>query len=190
MQWAKYWRVIFLKIMLVAFANIITCPSKSSVVCRTWRLGKFQTGRLQSENHLSFVETRDQQTEMALNGHCNTYTELGIWTSVFSGSGKRDECGFSGFAWNNYIEDRKSTRGYFFEIACRAVLWSSCKQRGVSNSNYKAEYISLGAVGREAFWLHRLFLEKLHCSRSGLTIFRDSYSAITFTETRDTKLCS
>ncbi len=61
--------------------------------------------------------------------------------------------GLLGYANSNFAgdsEDRKSVMGYCFFLNEAVVLWSSKKQRIVSTSTTKAEYIALGHVAREA----------------------------------------
>lgn len=69
---------------------------------------------------------------------------------------------FIGYADSNYAgkpEDRKSVMGYCFYMNGALVSWCSKKQRTVSTSTTKAEYIALGHAARESVWIRRFFNE-------------------------------
>lgn len=61
--------------------------------------------------------------------------------------------GLIGYADSNYVgdpEDRKSVMGHCFFINGAIVSWCSKKQRTVSTSTTKAEYIALGHASRKS----------------------------------------
>lgn len=61
--------------------------------------------------------------------------------------------GLVGYAYSNYAgdpEDRKSVMGYCFFFNGALATWSSKKQRTVSMSTTKAEYIALEHGARKA----------------------------------------
>jgi hypothetical protein len=50
-------------------------------------------------------------------------------------------------------EDRKSTSGYLFKFAGGTICHKSCKQKLVTTSTTKAEYVALTYAAKEATWL-------------------------------------
>ncbi len=64
--------------------------------------------------------------------------------------------GLVGYADSNFArdpEDRKSVMGYYFFLNRAVISWNSKKQRTVSTSTTKSEYITLGHVATEAVWI-------------------------------------
>ena len=55
--------------------------------------------------------------------------------------------------------DRVSISAYTFIFNGAAIAWSSKRQRTISTSTVKAEYIALCADAKQAVWLRRLFIE-------------------------------
>ena len=58
------------------------------------------------------------------------------------------------------LDCRKSTFGYLFTFAGRAISWQSKLQKCVSLSTTKAKYIAATEVGKEMLWMKR-FLQEL-----------------------------
>ena len=85
------------------------------------------------------------------------------------------------FVDNDYAgdqDDRKSTSGYVFVLGTGAISWSSRKQKIVTLSNTKAEFIASIAYACQAIWLRKI-LKELQFKQKGATIiFCDNNSAI------------
>ena len=75
------------------------------------------------------------------------------------------------------LDGRKSTLGYLFTFAEKAVSWQSRLQKCVSLSTTKAEYIAANEESKEMLWLKR-FLQELGLKQDGYVVNCDSQSAI------------
>jgi len=54
---------------------------------------------------------------------------------------------------------RKSTSGYVSLLAGGLVVWSSCKQRCVSLSTTKSEFIAASEASKDVVWLRKLLAD-------------------------------
>ncbi|XP_046737529.1 secreted RxLR effector protein 161-like [Diprion similis] len=79
-----------------------------------------------------------------------------------SGGSKAELIGFSHADYAGDIETRRSTTGYFFCFANGAVTWLSQRQRPVTLSTTKAEYVAASTAAREALWIKKL-LSVIRC---------------------------
>jgi hypothetical protein len=85
---------------------------------------------------------------------------------------------------------RKSTMGYVFTLAGRAVSWSSAKQRIVALSTTEAEYLSGVHAGKQAIWMFK-FLQDLNIGKPlPYSIFIDNMSTIVLTEETTKHACT
>eukprot|EP00253_Pinus_taeda_P018095 PITA_18095 len=85
--------------------------------------------------------------------------------------------GFVDANWAGYLDQRRSTSGYMFNLFGGAVSWMSKKQYVVALSTTEVEYMAATHARKEEIWLQRL------CSSMGLVqgairIDCDSQSAI------------
>lgn len=86
--------------------------------------------------------------------------------------------GYSDADYAGDVETRKSTTGYVFELAGGPVTWASQRQKLVTLSTTKAEYVAMSITSREAVWLRRL-LSDVECPcETAATIFVDNQSSI------------
>ena len=88
-----------------------------------------------------------------------------------------DICGFVDANWARYLDQRRSTSEYVFNLFGGVVSWMSKKQSIVALSTTEAEYMVATHASKEVVWLQRL------CSSMGLVqgairIDCDSQSAI------------
>lgn len=95
------------------------------------------------------------------------------------------------YANSNYAgdpKDCKSVMGYCFFINGAVVSWCSKKQRTVSTSTTKAEYIALGHAARENVWI-RKFLNKLKMSDliNPCTLYGDNKTSIILTKNAESQ---
>ena len=98
--------------------------------------------------------------------------------------------GLIGYAESNFAEDpadRKSVMGYCFFLNGAVVLWSSKKQKIMSTSTTKAEYIALGHAAREAVWIRRFINEIKMETVENLTLFRDNEMSIALTKNAESQ---
>lgn len=58
--------------------------------------------------------------------------------------------------WAGSVDDRKSTSGYVFCLGSKIISWASKKQKTISLSSAKAEYIAATDAICEAIWLRRI----------------------------------
>ena len=76
---------------------------------------------------------------------------------IFQANGNEDILiGYSDADWAGYINTRRSTSGYVFQIHGSTISWCSNRQLSVSKSSTEAEYIALSLAIQEAVWLRRL----------------------------------
>ncbi|PON80582.1 hypothetical protein PanWU01x14_001380, partial [Parasponia andersonii] len=73
------------------------------------------------------------------------------------------------------LDKRKSTIGYVFTLAKRAVSWVSKLQTVVALSITEAEYIAATQACKEVIWIQRL-LEELGHKQEKISLFCDSQS--------------
>lgn len=85
-------------------------------------------------------------------------------------------------------KDRKSVMGYCFFLNGAVVSWSSKKQRTVSTSTTKAEYIALGHVAREAIWIKR-FINKIRLEEAieSITLYGGNEMSIALTKNAESQ---
>ena len=55
--------------------------------------------------------------------------------------------------------DRRSVTGHIFLLNRGAITWNSTKQRSISTSTTKSEYIALLEASKQAQWLRALLRE-------------------------------
>ena len=95
-----------------------------------------------------------------------------------------------GYADSNFAEhpiDRKSVMSYCFFLNGAIVLWSSKKQKTVSTSTTKAEYIALRHAVRKVVWIRR-FINKIEIEVIGdLTLFGDNEMSIALTKNAESQ---
>lgn len=86
-----------------------------------------------------------------------------------------------------YLEDRKFVMGYYFFFNRAVVLWSSKKQRIVSISTTKAEYIALEYAARKVVYIW-CFINKLKPDIIlEIKLFRDNKMNITLTKNAESQ---
>ncbi|XP_020266386.1 uncharacterized protein LOC109841867 [Asparagus officinalis] len=61
--------------------------------------------------------------------------------------------GFTDSDWASFIDDRKSTRGFIFNIGSGVVSLSSKKQGSIALSLSQAEYIVVSSATCQAIWI-------------------------------------
>jgi Reverse transcriptase (RNA-dependent DNA polymerase) len=82
--------------------------------------------------------------------------------------------------WASDVNDRKSTSGFVFMLAGRAISWSSKKQQTVALSSTEAKYMAGAHAAKEATWLKNLISEiwKDQDTDSPITLYIDNQSAM------------
>lgn len=85
--------------------------------------------------------------------------------------------GYSDASWASDTENRKSTTGYFFQIAGGPVSWCCRQQRSTALSTAEAEYVAASAAAQEAMWLSA-HLQELGYPQQPIIINCDNQSAI------------
>ena len=56
--------------------------------------------------------------------------------------------------WPGFVDDKKSTFGYVFNLVSGVVTWTSKKQQAISLSSTEVEYRGTVKAGCEVVWLH------------------------------------
>jgi hypothetical protein len=94
--------------------------------------------------------------------------------------GKETKINLIGFTDSDYatsLDDRKSNSAYVFKYNNFTISWNSAKQKTVSLSLTKAEYIALTSAVKEAVWLKQLLVELSRKSEK-INIYCDNNSTI------------
>jgi len=78
----------------------------------------------------------------------------GLW---FKRNGHLDVEGYCDADWVSYLDDRRSTSGYYVFIGGNLVSWRSKKQPVVSRSTAEAEFRAMSVCLSELLW------EKTYC---------------------------
>lgn len=71
------------------------------------------------------------------------------WQLNLSGIGRCTLRGFSDSNWASDMDDRKSMSGYIIMIDKVPISWASRKQKSVSLSTMKAEYVAMSETAKE-----------------------------------------
>ena len=97
--------------------------------------------------------------------------------------------GFSDLDYAVYLDDKRSTFGYIFMMAERAVLWKSVKQTLTASSTMEAKYVACYKATYHVIWLWNFIsaLEVVHSISRLLKLFCDNSAAVSFSRnTRNT----
>ena len=79
-----------------------------------------------------------------------------------------DIVGFNDADYAGCMDDKKSTSGYIFMMARRAISWKSVKQTLIASSTMEAEYMACYEATCQAIWL-RNFISALGVADSILS---------------------
>ena len=91
--------------------------------------------------------------------------------------------GLVGYGDSNFAgdpEDKKSVMGLCFFLNEAVVSWCSKKQKTVSTSTTKVEYIAIGHAARESVWIKR-FINEMALQTTGLILNGDNEASISLT---------
>src|SRR5579871_1621591 len=78
--------------------------------------------------------------------------------------------GYTDANWGGNLDNRRSTNGFVFIFASRAISWSSKLQETIALSSTESEYITVTQVSREAIWFRKLLQEIRYSQDRGITI--------------------
>ena len=76
------------------------------------------------------------------------------------------------------MDDRKSTGGYVYTLACAAISWKSKKQTTVALSSTEAEYVVAALAAKEGIWIKAMLEELKLLTIPIVTLFCDNLSCI------------
>jgi hypothetical protein len=86
--------------------------------------------------------------------------------------------GFTDSDWARNVEDRKSTSGMCFSLGSAMISWGNRKQKSVTLSTTKAEYIPACEPCTEAIWLRKLIFDLFDQVPDSTIIHCDNQSCI------------
>ena len=86
--------------------------------------------------------------------------------------------GYSDADWGENRDNRRSTTGYVFLMANRAVTWASRMQKTVAQSSTEAEYMALSKACLEIAWLTTLQWEIGYGSKGPVPLVTDNQGGI------------
>ena len=69
---------------------------------------------------------------------------------VYDGACSNGLYGHSDSSWADNLDNRRSTSGYVYLLADATISWCSCKQKTVTQSSTKAEYMQLADASNQA----------------------------------------
>jgi hypothetical protein len=90
--------------------------------------------------------------------------------------------GFTDSNWAGSAEDRKSTSGMCFILGSTMISWGSRKQKSITLSIAKAEYITACEACTEAIWLRKLISDLFDHIQESTIIHCDNQSCIILSE--------
>ena len=95
---------------------------------------------------------------------------------------KLEIIGYSDFDFAGYIDSRKSTSGYNYLLAGRAISWKSVKQELVVSFTMTAEYIACYEASNHDNWLNNFVinLKVVQGIERPLKLYCDNHSAVRF----------
>ena len=98
--------------------------------------------------------------------------------------------GFSDSDYAGWMDDKKSTSGYFFMIAKGFVSWKSVAQTFTASSTIEAEYVACCEATCHAIWLQKFIsaLGVIHSISKPVKFFYDNSVDVSFS--RNTKRTS
>lgn len=97
------------------------------------------------------------------------------------------------YADSNFVEDledQKLVIGYCVFLNRVVVSWSNKKQRTVSTSTTKAEYIALEYAAREAVWIKKFIHEMKLEVVEGITLYDNNEMSIAVTKNAESQHCT
>ena len=98
---------------------------------------------------LTYQSTHSESIQPKLCGWANPSTALHGWTDS---------------DWGGDVDDRKSTNGYVYTFAGRAITWRLKKQAIVSLSSTEVEYVATSLAVKEGIWL-KAILEEINLAK-------------------------
>lgn len=90
--------------------------------------------------------------------------------------------GYTDSDWAGFVDDRKSTSGYVFNLGSGAVSWLSRKQATVALSSSEAEYIAATSATCQAIWMRRILADLHHVQGRSTDIYCDNKATISMTK--------
>ena len=92
--------------------------------------------------------TKDLAITYSLIQSDSSHDILSGWTNPSS-----NLSGWSDSDWGEDVDNRKSTSGYVYTQAGRAIAWQSKKQTTVALSSTEAKYVSAALTAKEGIWI-------------------------------------
>ena len=99
--------------------------------------------------------TKDLAITYSLIQSDSSHHILSGWTNPSS-----NLSGWSDSDWGEDVDNQKSTSGYVYTLAGRAIAWQSKKQTTVALSSTEAEYVAIALLAKERIWI-KAILEEL-----------------------------
>nr|KYP63531.1 Copia protein [Cajanus cajan] len=86
--------------------------------------------------------------------------------------------GFSDSDWAGFVDDMKSTSGYYFSLGSGVFSWCTKKQEIVAQSTAEAKFIAATAAVNQVLWLKKILSDLLLHQKNKTEIFVDNQAAI------------
>ncbi|KAL4183531.1 hypothetical protein AMTRI_Chr11g155550 [Amborella trichopoda] len=90
--------------------------------------------------------------------------------------------GFTDNDWAGFVDDRKSTSGYVFNLGSGVASWSSKKQATTALSSSEAEYIATTTTVCQAVWMKRILEDLKQVQGYATEIYCDNQATISMTK--------
>ncbi|XP_039135092.1 secreted RxLR effector protein 161-like [Dioscorea cayenensis subsp. rotundata] len=90
--------------------------------------------------------------------------------------------GYTDSDFASCADDRKSTSGYIFTLACGVISWKSSKQTLVTSSTMQAEFVACFGAATQAVWLRNLIAQMfiVDSVNRPIQLYCDNISAVLF----------
>lgn len=115
-----------------------------------------------------------------------TSSVLSLWNPKSQATPGRKQShittGFYNSHWANCLDTRRSVGGHAYTLGSGAISWQARKQKTVTTSSCKAEYIAAFKACKEAIWLHTLLNAIGHQLKTPTTILCDRNATIDLLE--------
>ena len=86
--------------------------------------------------------------------------------------------GYSDSSLRDHLDDYHSTSEYIYLLADSTILWTSCKQKTITQSTTEVEYMALAKASNQAKWYCSYLLELSYETPDPIPLHSDNKGAV------------